>query len=435
MVDEVVARERVDELALAAQVRVGDGDELAVARRRRRRARPGPAVRRRRARTAPRRRGPAGRRWCATPRRSLRSPRRRPPRAGGEVCDMRRPSPSGADTALTPHGTAIDSRGVRDLGARPRRGQARRPAPGGAGRQDRGAARAPRARGGRARRADRLVDDLWAGAATRTATRCSRRSPGCGGRSAIPSAVAGGDGGYRLAVAPGDVDALLRPRATRLPPRSGSTLGDHRGAAELSASALARFRGELLPAAGDWAAPHRTRLEEARTQLLETLVRRPAAARRGRDRRARGRRRRPPVPGAAVGAADHRALRRRPPGRRAGGLPAGPQRGSPTSSASSPDRGCGSSSARSSTTIPACAARRPGTCRRWRPSSSAATSEIAGAVRAARARAARRDRRARRHRQDGAGDRDRPRAGRHARRRLAGCASRPRGPPTRCSTR
>ena len=35
MVDEVVARERVDDLALAAQVRGGDGDELAVARRRR----------------------------------------------------------------------------------------------------------------------------------------------------------------------------------------------------------------------------------------------------------------------------------------------------------------------------------------------------------------------------------------------------------------
>ena len=35
MVDEVVAREGVDELALAALVREGDGDELAVAGRRR----------------------------------------------------------------------------------------------------------------------------------------------------------------------------------------------------------------------------------------------------------------------------------------------------------------------------------------------------------------------------------------------------------------
>ncbi len=41
MVDEVVAGERVDELALAAQVRGGDGDELAVAGRRRDAPRPG----------------------------------------------------------------------------------------------------------------------------------------------------------------------------------------------------------------------------------------------------------------------------------------------------------------------------------------------------------------------------------------------------------
>ena len=41
MVDEVVAGEGVDELALAAQVRGGDGHELAVAGRRRQRAGPG----------------------------------------------------------------------------------------------------------------------------------------------------------------------------------------------------------------------------------------------------------------------------------------------------------------------------------------------------------------------------------------------------------
>ena len=42
VVDEVVAGEGVDEVALAAQVRGGDGDELAVAGRRRDRRRPGP---------------------------------------------------------------------------------------------------------------------------------------------------------------------------------------------------------------------------------------------------------------------------------------------------------------------------------------------------------------------------------------------------------
>ena len=57
VVDEVVAGERVDELALAAQVRGGDGDELAVAGGRRELARRGPAGRRRRGRRAPPRRG------------------------------------------------------------------------------------------------------------------------------------------------------------------------------------------------------------------------------------------------------------------------------------------------------------------------------------------------------------------------------------------
>ena len=33
-------------------------------------------------------------------------------------------------------------------------------------------------------RADRLLDELWAGRLDATATRCSRRSRGCGGRSA-----------------------------------------------------------------------------------------------------------------------------------------------------------------------------------------------------------------------------------------------------------
>ena len=44
MVDEVVAGEGVDEVALAAQVRGGDGHELAVAGRRRHARRPGPGA-------------------------------------------------------------------------------------------------------------------------------------------------------------------------------------------------------------------------------------------------------------------------------------------------------------------------------------------------------------------------------------------------------
>ena len=46
--------------------------------------------------------------------------------------------------------------------------------------------------------------------------------------------------------------------------------GDDDGAAALSASALARYRGDPLDGAGDWAAPHRARLDEARAELMET---------------------------------------------------------------------------------------------------------------------------------------------------------------------
>ena len=134
-------------------------------------------------------------------------------------------------------------------------------------------------------RADRLLDDLWAGAPTRRNTlqaKVARLRRALGDPALID-----GDGGYRLAVDPRRSTrcaccATPRPRRARL------DAGDDRGAADLSAAALARFRGELLPAAGDWAAPHRARLEEARARLLETQLRGAAAARRRRDRRARG---------------------------------------------------------------------------------------------------------------------------------------------------
>ena len=51
-----------------------------------------------------------------------------------------------------------------------------------------------------------------------------------------------------------------------------------------------------------------------------------------------------PVPGRSVGAADHRAVPSRAPGRRARDVPAGPDTSWPTSSASTPDRSCSSSS-------------------------------------------------------------------------------------------
>ena len=82
--------------------------------------------------------------------------------------------------------------------------------------------------------------------------------------------VRGGDG-YMLAVDPDDVDAraVVRHAAT------ASELfdaGDDQGAAELCASTLQMYRGDVLGGAGDgdWVTPHRARLEAVRSQLLET---------------------------------------------------------------------------------------------------------------------------------------------------------------------
>jgi predicted ATPase/DNA-binding winged helix-turn-helix (wHTH) protein len=117
-------------------------------------------------------------------------------------------------------------------------------------------------------RADRLLDDLWAGTPTNRNTLQQkvarlRRSLG------DPSVIAGGGDGYRLAVEPAAVDAyrVLRDvdEATAL-----FDDGDYAAAAETSAAALMFFHEDVLPSAGDWAAPQRARLEEARMQLIET---------------------------------------------------------------------------------------------------------------------------------------------------------------------
>jgi predicted ATPase/DNA-binding SARP family transcriptional activator len=119
-------------------------------------------------------------------------------------------------------------------------------------------------------RTDRLLDELWGGALdTRRNTLQSkvtrlRRAFG------DPLAIVGGDGGYRLAVEPSRVDALAALRDTAAAARLLDA-GDDRGAGDLSASTLSLYRGEIHQAAGDgdWAAPHRTRLDEARMKLIE----------------------------------------------------------------------------------------------------------------------------------------------------------------------
>jgi predicted ATPase/DNA-binding SARP family transcriptional activator len=121
-------------------------------------------------------------------------------------------------------------------------------------------------------RADRLVEDVWAADAVNT-RRNTLQSKIAKLRRAFgdPQVVMSGEGGYTLAVEPSEVDALavLRDTATAAELLDA---GDDRGAADLSASALERYRGDLLQAAGtaDWAAPYRARLEEARMELTET---------------------------------------------------------------------------------------------------------------------------------------------------------------------
>ena len=119
-------------------------------------------------------------------------------------------------------------------------------------------------------RADRLVEDVWAEDAL-TTRRNTLQSKIAKLRRAFgdPHVIESADGAYRLAVGASEVDALavLRENAAAADLLDA---GDDLAAAELSASALERYRGELLQAAGDWAAPYRARLEEARMELTET---------------------------------------------------------------------------------------------------------------------------------------------------------------------
>ena len=120
-------------------------------------------------------------------------------------------------------------------------------------------------------RTERLIEDLWADEAasiTRNPlqTKVSRLRRSLGDRSL----VSGSRAGYVLNVEPPAVDALdvlhVAGEAAQL--RTG---GDPAAALALCTSALARFHGDVLPDAGDgeWVAPHRVRLEEARLGLFE----------------------------------------------------------------------------------------------------------------------------------------------------------------------
>ena len=123
-------------------------------------------------------------------------------------------------------------------------------------------------------RTDRLVDDLWAADAVNT-RRNTLQSKIARLRRALgdPPVIASGDGGYKLAVEPSEVDALAVldhvAAASRL-----LDAGDDRDAVDLCASTLKLYRGDVLQAAGDgeWVNPHRAQLEEVRMTLIETQL-------------------------------------------------------------------------------------------------------------------------------------------------------------------
>ena len=121
-------------------------------------------------------------------------------------------------------------------------------------------------------RTDRLLDDLWAAGGV-TTRRNTLQSKVAKLRRALgdPPVIVSGDGGYALDVEPSDVDALAVLAQTAAAAQLVDD-GDDRAAADLCASTLALFRGEVLPAAGDgdWVEAHRARLESARVTLVET---------------------------------------------------------------------------------------------------------------------------------------------------------------------
>ena len=118
--------------------------------------------------------------------------------------------------------------------------------------------------------AERLVEDLWVGGATMTRRNTLQSKVAMLRRAVGDAEVVSRDGGYALSVAASQVDALVALRHTTTAVRLRGAAEAER-AGEVSASALALYRGQVLHVAGDadWATVPRTRLEEARLTLLE----------------------------------------------------------------------------------------------------------------------------------------------------------------------
>jgi predicted ATPase/DNA-binding SARP family transcriptional activator len=119
-------------------------------------------------------------------------------------------------------------------------------------------------------RAERLLEDLWPGAAGIRRNTLQVKVSQLRNSLVEPAALTSAAGGYTLAVHPEQVDAV---RALRAADAAAALLGagDPTAAAAACRGGLALFGTEVLPAAGTaaWVIPHRVRLEDARLRLVE----------------------------------------------------------------------------------------------------------------------------------------------------------------------
>jgi predicted ATPase/DNA-binding SARP family transcriptional activator len=118
-------------------------------------------------------------------------------------------------------------------------------------------------------RVDVLLEDLWPHAAGRNTlqSKISQLRRALGGRNLVLAE----DDTYLLAVDPESVDAV---RVLDLADQASAARrqGDASTALEKAGAGLRLFRGEVLVDAGDWAAPHRGRLEDVRLTMLEDAM-------------------------------------------------------------------------------------------------------------------------------------------------------------------
>ena len=118
-------------------------------------------------------------------------------------------------------------------------------------------------------RVDTLLEDLWAEPTARNTlqSKVSQLRRALGERAW----VTGSPDSYMLALTPDAVDAH---RVLQLAHASATAraAGDSATSLDAARAGLALFRGLVLADAGDWAAPHRSRLEEVRLALLEDAL-------------------------------------------------------------------------------------------------------------------------------------------------------------------